>query len=105
MVVTVRFRPIILGLPHNPVAVLYLVEDGAGKAWFRELEFALPLAVRLEEATLSDLPADFQVKGVTILPVQEARSATEDGASDRMMDMLDAIATKGATALGAHQRS
>ncbi|MBI4492421.1 MAG: hypothetical protein HY690_06470 [Chloroflexi bacterium] len=100
MAVTLRFRPVVFGPSARPTLVLHVEEGPDGRAWFRELELALPLDAPLEAVAIEHLPPPYQggQRGrrfqATILPVQEVTAETAADAHRRMTAALEALETR-----------
>ncbi|MBI4493791.1 MAG: hypothetical protein HY690_13445 [Chloroflexi bacterium] len=98
MAVTLRFRPVLFGPLAKPTTVFYVAEGPGGQVFFREFEFARPLAVALDMVTVEDLPDPYRSSGAaaSILPVQEVTAETAAEAHKRMTDVLGALRLQGA---------
>ena len=88
---TIRFRPIVFGPLEDPDFAFFLGENPDGKVYLREMETAVFLRTTLEETTLEDLPEQYRIEGVTILPVQEVSGSSPGDAYNRLFDVMYAV--------------
>jgi hypothetical protein len=77
------------------------MEDSDGRVYFWIPETPWPLDIALEAVSVRDLPDPYsrEEAEATLLPVQEAAGTSEHEAFQRMLTLLDALASRGVAAL------